>query len=586
MECQKCNHQNRAGARFCQVCGAPLEESQQPSSAPTTPASEPSAQISPKKGDTAPLPSRIEGFHPLPLGALLHQDRYVVQEVRSTGPEENFYLVESVEARRYCPNCKPQAGINSPQERFCNSCGADLSQVEAVRLRYQMQEHTNEDAFNVEEQLMRSNFQHPALYLPYDVFGAVPYDDRLRRYRVMDEFPLTPAGQLKLPQELNTVLVWGQSLAEGMAYLHQHQVVLGAVTLNRIGVRNHHAGWRDLNQAQIIPPESRGRVEKGLFKEVQDLARLLLYMSTGQRQLPVPDLPEPFAQLMEQVLGSESRTMSAANFATALSEALHTLSHPENVTWTAGSLSDVGQVRSLNEDSTLTVEMVPTLRSQRYPVGVYLVADGMGGHEAGDVASQLVVQTIARRAANEILSPAADGPSLPNVGEWLSDVVTAANQVVYDERKKAGSDMGTTLVMALMVGDQATIANVGDSRGYLLTDTEIRQLTTDHSLVERLVAAGQIKPEEAATHPQKNVIYRVIGDRPKLEVDLFQQRLEAGQALLLCSDGLSGMITDQQIWQIWKSSVSPQEACRRMVEAANQAGGEDNVSVVVLQLAT
>jgi protein phosphatase len=131
----------------------------------------------------------------------------------------------------------------------------------------------------------------------------------------------------------------------------------------------------------------------------------------------------------------------------------------------------------------------------------------------------------------------------------------------------------------------ATLANIGDSRAYLLKPEAIVQVTVDHSLVERLVATGQITPEEAANHPQKNVIYRVVGDKPRVENDIYEQRLVPGEALLLCSDGLSGMVPDEQMWQIWRTSTSPQEACDRLVEAANEAGGEDNITAVIVQVA-
>jgi len=238
----------------------------------------------------------------------------------------------------------------------------------------------------------------------------------------------------------------------------------------------------------------------------------------------------------------------------------------------------------LNEDSLLTIELVPVFRSVSVPVGLFVVADGMGGHEAGDVASRLTIHTIAQMAVSEVLTPAAVGEALPEPREWLISAVQAANRLVYDQRRAAGTDMGTTLVMALFVGSMATIANVGDSRAYLLEQDGITQITTDHSLVERLIATGQITSEEAVDHPQKNVIYRVIGDKPRVETDLFEQHLAPGKALLLCSDGLSGMVPDEQIWQIWRTSTSPQEACDRLVEAANLAGGEDNITVVIVQV--
>jgi protein phosphatase len=127
---------------------------------------------------------------------------------------------------------------------------------------------------------------------------------------------------------------------------------------------------------------------------------------------------------------------------------------------------------------------------------------------------------------------------------------------------------------------------VGDSRCYHLRKEGIAQITTDHSLVERLVATGQITREEAADHPQRNVIYRVMGDKPNVSVDIYEEVVRPGEALLLCSDGLSGMVPDRDIWRFWHTSPSPQEACDRLVEAANQAGGEDNVTVVIVQVET
>jgi serine/threonine protein phosphatase PrpC len=154
------------------------------------------------------------------------------------------------------------------------------------------------------------------------------------------------------------------------------------------------------------------------------------------------------------------------------------------------------------------------------------------------VASRLAIQTLEQRAINEVLSATTNSEPLPDPGEWVTATTLAANQSVYDQRKAAGTDMGTTLVLALIIGDMVTIGNVGDSRAYLLTENGIIQITTDHSLVERLVATGQITREEAAYHPQRNVIYRVIGDKLEVEPDVFRQRLAPGEALLLCSYGV------------------------------------------------
>jgi protein phosphatase len=183
-----------------------------------------------------------------------------------------------------------------------------------------------------------------------------------------------------------------------------------------------------------------------------------------------------------------------------------------------------------------------------------------------------------------LITPATEGKLPTQVTEWITDAINEANRIVFDERYAKHSDMGNTLVAALLIGNTATIANVGDSRCYHLTPSAITQITTDHSLVERLVETGQITREEAAVHPQKNVIYRVIGDKPDVDVDIFNRTLNINEALLLCSDGLSGMVQESQIYEIWQSSHSPQQACDRLIEAANQAGGEDNITVIIVQI--
>jgi protein phosphatase len=213
----------------------------------------------------------------------------------------------------------------------------------------------------------------------------------------------------------------------------------------------------------------------------------------------------------------------------------------------------------------------------------------MGGHEGGDVASQLAVRAIARRTVNDVLAPALAGHDISAMDYqvWLRDVVQEANRAVFERRKASNNDMGTTLVMAIITGApelglQATIAHVGDSRAYLISGGAITRLTTDHSLVERLVATGQIQPEEAATHPQRNVIYRSVGDRPQVEADVTTQALSAGDILLLCCDGLNGEISDEEMLRIVLDSASLPEASRWLIDAANDAGGSDNISVILV----
>jgi len=227
----------------------------------------------------------------------------------------------------------------------------------------------------------------------------------------------------------------------------------------------------------------------------------------------------------------------------------------------AGVATDTGQVREGNEDAYL---VEPPL---------YAVADGMGGHRGGEVASQLALETIAD------LFRKGDIP--------LAEQVRRANRAVFErsgaDRSVAG--MGTTLTAALVQGDLAHLLHVGDSRAYLLRAGSLRQLTEDHTLVNRMVKAGEITPEEAEVHPHRNVITRSLGTEADVDVDEQNVGLLDGDRLLLCSDGLTGMLTEDQVQAILEATPNAQEAADRLVRAANRAGGVDNITVVVLDVA-
>jgi protein phosphatase len=316
----------------------------------------------------------------------------------------------------------------------------------------------------------------------------------------------------------------------------------------------------------------------------------MFHLATGSDSLQDKEnLPEAAVSVFERVLGEYEITTAEA-LAEAFGEAMTTIRRPTTLRLRVGRHTDVGMVRDLNEDSLLTLELDRVHRSISRPIGLYVVADGMGGHAAGDVASGLAINTMAEKMATDLLVPQLTGEidaEVFDAQQWLADAVQTANVAVYAHRQSTGTNMGTTLVAALVIGDTAHIANVGDSRTYLVTNNgTIRQITTDHSLVERLVALGQITPEEARVHPQRNVIYRTIGDKEDAEVDFFVQKLNPGDSLLLCSDGLNGKLEDTDIWQLVDHSRSPQEACEQLVQAANDNGGDDNVTVIIVQAST
>ena len=206
----------------------------------------------------------------------------------------------------------------------------------------------------------------------------------------------------------------------------------------------------------------------------------------------------------------------------------------------------------------------------------------MGGHRSGEVASALAARTVARHITQQVyllvLSDEEHSSNQPSLSEVLVEAFNAANAIVAQTVPGGG----TTLTVALLIGQRAHIAHVGDSRAYLVTDQELRQITRDHSLVDRLVEMGQLTVDEAANHPQKNVLYRAIGQSGVLDVDTFLVTIPPGEHLLLCSDGLWGMLSEEDITRIVRTSSSNQIACNKLVEAANEAGGKDNITVVLI----
>ena len=219
-----------------------------------------------------------------------------------------------------------------------------------------------------------------------------------------------------------------------------------------------------------------------------------------------------------------------------------------------GRASDVGQARSHNEDALLTIESQFDGDAPLAPFGVYIVADGMGGHQAGEVASSLAARVVASHLMRDVYTPfilqtAPTSDQVPLTAA-LENAVDAANQAVHSQ--VPGS--GTTLTCALIIDARAYLAHVGDSRAYLYYNQQLKQVTKDHSYVDKLVESGQITVEAAAVHPQRNVLYRAVGQGDQLEIDLHLIDLPVGARLLLCCDGLWGMLSDPVIQAILASA--------------------------------
>ncbi len=228
---------------------------------------------------------------------------------------------------------------------------------------------------------------------------------------------------------------------------------------------------------------------------------------------------------------------------------------------TVGAATDIGQVREGNEDSYLVVEPL------------YAVADGMGGHRGGEVASSLALETV-------------QGMFERREGS-LAEQVAGANRAVFDRSQsdRRVSGMGTTLTAAQVDGNRVHLVHVGDSRAYLLRGNELTQITEDHTLVHRMVMEGEISEEEAETHPHRSILTRALGVDQNIQVDEGDLDVGSGDRLLLCTDGLTGMVPEGQIREILLETRDPQEAVDKLVKVANRAGGIDNITALILDFA-
>jgi serine/threonine protein phosphatase PrpC len=266
---------------------------------------------------------------------------------------------------------------------------------------------------------------------------------------------------------------------------------------------------------------------------------------------------------------------------------------PNGVQLLAASNSDAGDVRRSepNEDSTLVLLLQRVYESISTPLGVFIVADGLGGHDNGQIASRMTINILAERLLRELLTEPLtaekNGEPVKSFDEdamvaLLHDAVEEANTTLCQKNQLDKTDMGSTITGFMVVGEHAYILNVGDSRTYMLRGKQLYQLTTDHSLVGQLVAGGLIEPDDVYTHPQRSQIFRSLGDKPNVQVDIFKQQLLPGDILLSCSDGLWEMVRNPQIESILDNAPEPETACAQFIEAANANGGEDNVSAVIV----
>lgn len=596
--CLVCGAANRERARFCFQCAAPLAPPR-PTAADhawlaATLAEEPS---SPRAGATPPLGRTGEphvpayggnasGVRPAPAppddqGGSMDQQQPEEARPDASAPAlfagryeiaaEHDGAVEVIDRQpwRRCWSCG--ATTNEAGEVFCTNCGANLE-----GRRYRGQLGAGEPRGLA---LVSSVADEAARAVLPQVWDQAQEGERtLTLAADTGRAPVAP------PLEELDALYVARGLAALLRTLHAQGLALGQVQPQdvELAARQPHlraaAGLR--RAAEGTPAD-----------DLRELARLLEALTATPRttrRLADSEAPPEGQGSLPDVL-SELRTGAipdAAALVARLDALIADRTQPQPLLARVGSASHTGMVRDLDEDSLLTLELTLNRKATPRTWGVYIVADGMGGHSAGEVASDLALRGAFEVIQSEYLTPTVDSDAADDearLREVARRAVLQANEYVLREARSRGNDMGTTITMALVAGDRAVVANIGDSRTYHLRDGALKRVSKDHSLVQRLVDLGQITDEERYSHPQRNAVMRSLGDKPEIEVDVFVERLRPGDALVLMSDGQWEMVRDEQMAAIIAANPDPQAACDALIAAANAAGGEDNIAVVLVR---
>ncbi len=508
--------------------------------------------------------------------ALLFGGRY---ELVSDGEHGSVEVIDREPWRR-CWSCGSTE--NEAGEFFCTYCGADLRDR---RYRGILTPASGGIA------LIATITDQSAREILPSIWDQV--EEGERTLVILNQ---SDAASPTLPLDSLMALRVGLGFAHLLAVLHAYDLELGPLVPSDLGLTPDGQAKIVRIDSENVRPMSHDTRPDAVRDDLRALAGLLESLTNTPRMTQrfhdePPALPISPPQDDEPDLAKVLREIRTGVIADAhtlhqhLDRLVTELTCPTALQQSFGAVTDTGIVRDHNEDSLLVMKLCMNNTSLERTWGLYIVADGMGGHAAGEIASGLAIRGASEIIMEEYLSFALD-PQATYDENWVRDIVRRAvlqgNEAVRQQGIKVGNDMGTTITMALVVGDRVVVANVGDSRTYIYREKKLRRISKDHSLVMRLVELGQIREEDIYTHPQRNAVLRSLGDRAAIDVDIFTERLYSGDALLLCSDGQWEMTHDAEMEHILATYDTPEQTCQELIKAANHAGGEDNVTTILV----
>ena len=477
-------------------------------------------------------------------------DHYTIEGLVRLSEGRMFYLANDDRPdrpTRRCWNCGSDETERT--KTICSACGSPME-----NRRFLVSTRWNTDSFEPFSRFFEKKLEHPGLEQPVDVF----YQDNVlcSVTNWNGEGLLLDEGS---PLPLERVMNIAQRATGTLAFLQTNGIRLETLRAANFLIRdNEEILLFDLEVA------SNQQGYKDRRDELKCLGEILRRFT--------PPTAEPIQHFFTRAEKGEFG--SPLEFGRRMESHLDQEFQPLNTN--AAAMTDVGLCRVLNEDNWGWTRFRPDIT-------LYIVADGMGGHDAGEVASMMAVEQICVQMHRRLESHSnVSHDLLENI---LEESFRAANNAIKDTADDNHTDMGTTMVAALLIGDsKALVANVGDSRAYLLRDEQLHQISRDHSLVARMVEQNRLSAEEARVHPHSNILLRTVGTERDVDVDVFSVEIEPGDSLLLCSDGLWGDVDDTNIQSILNHYTDPRVACRELVRAAHHGGGKDNVTIQIVQV--